>query len=38
MAEPVLVLDNLHKSFGALRATDGVDLELKHGEIHALIG
>ena len=38
MADTVLVLDNLHKSFGALRATDGVDLELKHGEIHALIG
>ena len=38
MADPVLVLDNLHKSFGALRATDGVDLELRHGEIHALIG
>lgn len=38
MAEMVLALDNLHKSFGALRAADGVTLELKHGEIHALIG
>ena len=38
MAEPVLVLDALSKSFGALKATDGVSLDLKPGEIHALIG
>ncbi len=38
MAEPVLVLDGLSKSFGALKATDDVSLDLRPGEIHALIG
>ncbi|WP_068300018.1 ABC transporter ATP-binding protein [Pararhodobacter sp. CCB-MM2] len=38
MAEPVLTLTDLHKSFGALKATDGVSLTLNPGEIHALIG
>lgn len=38
MAEPVLELSNLSKAFGALRATDGVSLDLQPGEIHALIG
>ena len=38
MAEPVLVLEGLSKSFGALKATDGVSLDLRAGEIHALIG
>lgn len=37
MAE-VLELRGLHKSFGALKATDDVSLTLKRGEIHALIG
>ncbi len=38
MAEPVLAVSGLVKSFGALRATDTVDLDLRPGEIHALIG
>lgn len=38
MSEAILVIDNLSKSFGALRATDNVSLDLKPGEIHALIG
>jgi branched-chain amino acid transport system ATP-binding protein len=38
MVEPVLKVDNLVKTFGALRATDGVTLDLRPGEIHALIG
>ncbi|HPD92270.1 MAG: ABC transporter ATP-binding protein [Rhodobacter sp.] len=38
MAEPVLTLSHLSKSFGALRATDDVSLTLEPGEIHALIG
>ncbi len=38
MAEPVLQLSELVKSFGALRATDHVSLDLRPGEIHALIG
>ncbi|NNU80185.1 ABC transporter ATP-binding protein [Halovulum dunhuangense] len=38
MAEPILSLGGLCKSFGALRATDDVSLDLRPGEIHALIG
>src|SRR5690606_18806126 len=38
MAEPVLDISDLRKSFGALKATDGVSLSLLPGEIHALIG
>ena len=38
MAEPVLEIRDLRKSFGALKATDGVSLDLRAGEIHALIG
>jgi branched-chain amino acid transport system ATP-binding protein len=38
MAEPVLEIRDLRKSFGALKATDGVSLALMPGEIHALIG
>ena len=35
---PLLQVRGLRKAFGAVRATDGVDLELRQGEIHALIG
>jgi branched-chain amino acid transport system ATP-binding protein len=38
LADPVLHLTELRKSFGALKATDGVTLDLRPGEIHALIG
>ncbi len=38
MAEPVLSIRDLRKTFGALKATDGVSLDLRPGEIHALIG
>lgn len=38
MADTVLSIRNLAKSFGALRATDDVSLDLRPGEIHALIG
>src|SRR6218665_3666809 len=35
---PILTIDGLEKSFGALKATNGVSLDLRPGEIHALIG
>lgn len=38
MADPVLQVQDLVKSFGALKATDDVSLDLLPGEIHALIG
>lgn len=38
MGEPVLKLDQLRKSYGGLRVTDGVSLEILPGEMHALIG
>jgi branched-chain amino acid transport system ATP-binding protein len=38
MAETVLSIRELRKTFGALKATDGVSLDLRVGEIHALIG
>lgn len=38
MADPILEIRDLRKSFGALKATDGVSLDLVPGEIHALIG
>ncbi|MEP3275953.1 MAG: ABC transporter ATP-binding protein [Stappiaceae bacterium] len=38
MSEALLELAGLSKSFGGLRATDGVDLTVCRGEIHALIG
>jgi branched-chain amino acid transport system ATP-binding protein len=38
MDETILAIRNLRKSFGALKATDKVSLDLYAGEIHALIG
>lgn len=38
MTDPILQLNNLHKSFGALKATDGVSIDVHPHEIHALIG
>jgi len=34
----LLRLDNLSLSFGGVRAIDGVDLEIRMGEVHGLIG
>lgn len=38
MAEPLLRLERLSKSFGALKVTDEVSLDVAAGEIHAVIG
>ncbi|NNE53419.1 MAG: ABC transporter ATP-binding protein [Sulfitobacter sp.] len=38
MPDSVLHVEDIHKSFGALKASDGISLDLYPGEIHALIG
>jgi len=38
MAEPLLLLDHLRKSYGALTVTDDVTLAVNPGELHAIIG
>ncbi len=38
VAEPVLELRNLAKSFGGARALDSVDLTIAAGEVHGLLG
>jgi branched-chain amino acid transport system ATP-binding protein len=38
VTEPLLSVRGLRKRFGELVVTDGVDLDLQPGEIHALIG
>jgi branched-chain amino acid transport system ATP-binding protein len=38
MAEPILRVSGLVKRFGGVTASDGVDLEVRAGEVHALIG
>ncbi|MGH8695331.1 MAG: ABC transporter ATP-binding protein [Burkholderiales bacterium] len=38
MPEALLAVTGLSKSFGALRATDMVDLDVREGETHAIIG
>jgi len=35
---PALIISGLHLSFGGVRAIDGLDLELRPGEVHGLIG
>jgi len=34
----MLEVRGLSKNFGALRASDGIDLEVREGETHAIIG
>ena len=38
MSDQILATRGLHKSFGALKATDDVSIDLRAGEIHAIIG
>ena len=35
---PILKLTNIYKSFGGVHALSGANLELRSGEIHALVG
>ena len=37
-AEPVLRLENIVKTFPGVRALDGVDLDVRPGEVHCLLG
>lgn len=38
MSEAILEIKNLHKSFGGVKATDDVSLQVTPGEVHAIIG
>ncbi|WP_135506078.1 ABC transporter ATP-binding protein [Roseovarius aestuariivivens] len=38
MTDPVLATRDITKSFGAVRASDGISIDLRPGEIHAVIG
>jgi len=38
MADAILRVDRLGKSFGGLIATNNVTLEFERGQIHAIIG
>jgi branched-chain amino acid transport system ATP-binding protein len=38
MSDPVLRLEQIEKSFGALRVTDCLSLDIQEGETHAVIG
>ncbi|MEV4767120.1 ABC transporter ATP-binding protein [Micromonospora chokoriensis] len=35
---PVISIDNLVKTFGAIRALDGLDLRVEQGEVHGFLG
>ncbi len=36
--DPVIAVDGLVKTYGALRALDGLDLEVRAGEVHGFLG
>ena len=38
MAESILVVDNVTKTYPGVKALDQVSLEFRKGEIHALVG
>ena len=37
-AQPILALRDVHAAYGAVRVLEGIDLDLRNGEVHALIG
>ncbi|SED84140.1 ABC transporter ATP-binding protein [Ruania alba] len=38
LAEPVIEIAGLHKSYGSTRAVDGIDLMIRRGEIFGILG
>ena len=38
MADPIVRLEGLRKNYGTLAAVDGIDLEIRRGELFALLG
>lgn len=38
MSEPLLTMTGVQKRYGAVRALAGIDLEVRAGEVHALVG
>jgi ABC-2 type transport system ATP-binding protein len=38
MTQPAVLVQDLHKHYGAKRALDGLDLRVEHGEVFALLG
>lgn len=38
MAETVLRIENVNKSFGGLLALNDINLEIERGKVHAIIG
>ena len=36
--ETILHLENLEKTFPGVKALDGIDLDVRKGEVHALVG
>ncbi|MBW8856104.1 MAG: ABC transporter ATP-binding protein, partial [Bradyrhizobium sp.] len=38
MPDPLLRVENLVRSFGGIKATDNLSLDVAKGELHAIIG
>ncbi|TGT37841.1 ATP-binding cassette domain-containing protein, partial [Mesorhizobium sp. M8A.F.Ca.ET.167.01.1.1] len=38
MSEPLLVLDNVAKNYGAIQALRGISFSIRRGEVVALLG
>jgi ABC-2 type transport system ATP-binding protein len=38
MTEPILVAQDLHKTYGDVKAVDGISLQVARGEVFGLLG